>query len=338
MTDPADPSAGPEANAAGSGEAPPIGPSDARAVSERTRRAVELERRRREADHSAARRRARSPLGIAARGLRWARNRQTGPLPRARRMAAVLAAAARGARRDPALLRRLPADLVSAALAPVRVRGASGSPPARPRRSWESERAGARARLAASGREPVALESIADLRIAAIADDPLAGWLRAGCDAAFVHPEDWRRALEKHPPHLLLVTDAWWGNGGSWQYRVAWHAHPDALFLPDLRALAAWCAGRAIPSVFLDTHGTGTNRFAEAAALLDLIVAPDEVTARRYLASPNRRGVGVAVAAAPAGPASAVGLLERIAPTCGIRVAGPGAAPLATLPVESVAA
>ena len=258
-------------------------------------------------------------------------------------MASVLVATLRAARRQPDRLRRLPDDLLAAARGPGRPARALLPAPApapvptpAPARSWERERAAARARLSGEGRPPVELESIADLRVAAIADEPLAAWLRDGCEAVLVRPEDWRTVLERRPPHLLLVADAWWGNGGAWQYRVAWHAHPDALFLPDLRALAAWCAVRAVPSVFVDCHGTHADRFAEAAALLDLVVAPDEATARRYLALPDRRGAGAAVATVPAGPASTVGLLERIAPTCAIRVTAPGAAPLVTIAEEPV--
>jgi hypothetical protein len=266
---------------------------------------------------------------MALRGVRWLRNRQTGPLARARRVASVLRAVVERGSRERWLIRRLPHDLLAAALAPVRTRGSAPSP--KQPRSWASERAAARGRLAGEGRPPRELESIADLCVAAIADEPLASWLCDGCDAVLVRPEDWQTVLERRPPHLLLVADAWWGNGGAWQYRIAWHAHPDALFLPDLRALTDWCAQRGVPSVFLDCHGLDTDRFAEAAALLDLVVAPDEATARRYLELPNRRGAGAAVAAVPAGPASTVGLLERIAPTCAIHVAGTGAAPLATI-------
>jgi hypothetical protein len=296
---------------------------------------VETERRRREAEQAAAHRRSRSPLGRALRILRWLRNRQTGPLPRLRRVGGVLAAAARGARSEPALLRRLPDDLATAVLAPVRVRGPAAL--AGPSRSWEPERAAARRRLAGEGRPAVELGSIGDLRLAAIADESLAGWLRSGCETIFVRPEDWRTQLEARPPQLLAIADAWWGNGGSWQYRVAWHAHPDALLLRDLRALVAWCAERGVPSVFLDTHGAAADRFAEAAALCDLIVAPDEAAARRYLATADRRGAGVAIAAAPAGPASAVGILERVAASCAIRVAGPAADPLVTIDLEAAA-
>lgn len=306
----------------------PAEPDDPRSVSERTRRLVEQERRRREAAEEAARRRARSPIGRVVRGIRWLRNRQTGPLPRLRRMGGVLRDAVRQRRR----LRDLPSDLLSAALAPVRVRGTSAAP--RPPRTWDGERAAARRRLARAGRVPLELAALADLRVAAIADDLLADLLREICEPALLRPEDWRAELEARPPHLLLVESSWRGNGGAWQYRIARHAHPDSLLRRDLRALVGWCAAHDVPSVFWDTAGEpATDRFVDAAALFDLVAAPDEDAAARHREQPDRRGAGIVVLPAPAGPRELREALARLAATAGIRVGGAAADALAIEPV-----
>jgi hypothetical protein len=308
----------------------PAEPDDPRSVSERTRRLVDAEHRRREAAAAAARRRSRSPLGLVMRGIRWLRNRQTGPLPRLRRMGVVL----RDAAREPRRIRALPADLATAAFAPVRVRGTSGPTP--PPRTWDAERAAAARRLARAGREPLELAALADLRVAAIADARLAGLLRETCDAAFVRPEDWRADLDARPPHLLLVESARRGNGGAWQYRIAWHAHPDALLRRDLRALVGWCAARDIPSVFWDTAGEpATDRFVDAAELFDLVAAPDDAAAARHRSHPGRRGAGVVVLSAPSGPDDVRSALRRIAATAGIRV---GSEPVDALAIDPVPA
>ena len=71
--------------------------------------------------------------------------------------------------------------------------------------------------------------------------------------------------MESEPPDLLLIGSAWHGNGGSWQYRIATHAHHLSVGLPDLTALTAWCAARDIPSVFWNTDDpVRTDRFFEA--------------------------------------------------------------------------
>lgn len=294
----------------------------------RTHRLPEHEPSRRETFEE-ARHPARSALGRLVRAIRWLGNRRTGPLPRLRRVGGVV----RDAVREPDRLRRLPEDLLSAALAPVRVRGTSAAPA--PSRTWEAERAAARRRLARVSGAPLELGRLAELRLAAIADDGLAALLREACDAVLVRPEDWRAALEAHPPHLLLVESAWRGNGGAWQYRIAWHAHPDSLLRRDLRALVAWCAVRDIPSVFWDTAGApATDRFVDAAALFDLVAASDEVAAGRHREHPDRRGAGVVVLPLPTERTGVKRALARLAATAGVQV---GKVPVEGLSIEPAA-
>lgn len=167
----------------------------------------------------------------------------------------------------------------------------------------------------------VELDAAGHLRIALVADEPLAGWLSAAFDAVLVRPEDWRRVLDGRLPHLLVVQDARWGNAGAWQYRIAWTAHPDFLLLRDLSALAEWCAGRGVPTVFLATRpGPDAESFLPAARLFDLVVAPDRSTADRYFTDRRDRHA-VAAVPTPADPAAAEELLVRIAATYGIVVA-----------------
>jgi hypothetical protein len=140
------------------------------------------------------------------------------------------------------------------------------------------------------------------------------------------------------PPHLLLVESAWRGNGGAWQYRIAWHAHPDALLRRDLRALVGWCAARDIPSVFWDTTGVpGTDRFVDAAASFDLVAAPDEVASARHRDHPDGRGAGVVVLPASVGREDLDVALRRLTATAGIRIAGERGEPLSLEPIAVAA-
>ena len=153
-------------------------------ISEAAGRAVQADRARVEAAAQAARRRRSSVAGRLDRGLRWLRNRQTGPLPRLRRVAGVLRSTARN--RDS--WRALPDALATALLAPVRV--ASKPPPPRPPRDWSPQRAAARDRLA---RRAALLTGTGGSRrrLAVIADGTdLEAWTRVH-DLVAVRPEDW---------------------------------------------------------------------------------------------------------------------------------------------------
>ncbi|HMJ79848.1 MAG TPA: hypothetical protein VK592_02255 [Candidatus Dormibacteraeota bacterium] len=241
--------------------------------------------------------------------LRWVRNRQTGPLPRMRRMVRVM----REIVRQPQLLPALPAELLRAALAPVRlatIPSASALPP-----DWTAARAAARERLARL-EAPAGVALAADrLRVAFVADTPLAANLSGACDGIALRPEDWQATLATRPLDMLLVESAWAGNGGTWQYRIAWYAHPDSILLRDLKALLAWCAERAVPSVFWDRASrVDGDRFREAAVRFDLIVTADPGRASWYRGSADRRGAGVALLASELGPPRRVHGAEDDAP------------------------
>ena len=138
---------------------------------------------------------------------------------------------------------------------------------------------------------------LGELRVAIVADDELVANLAPDCDLVALRPDDWRRRLSEQPPDLLLVESAWRGPGGSWQYRVAWHGHPDALEQSDLRALVAWSRERDIPTVFWHTAAPHLfGRFRQAAALFDHIAAVDEEAAGAYEAAEERTAASVSVA------------------------------------------
>jgi hypothetical protein len=267
-------------------------------------------------------------MGRLARALRWLLNRESGPVPRARRVGGVLRATAR----EGGPWRSLPEALATAVLAPVR-RSAPSAPPAPPR-DWAPERTAAAARLAAAAAR-LGASRPADLRLAVIADKPdLVGLAKAAGRVIAIRPEDWLADLDAaiavgQGPDLLLVTSARTGNGGAWTYRICWYAHPDSFLHRDLRALLDWCAERGIPSVFLARRGTDATDavdlvrdFGDAALLFDLVLAPDPATAAAFSELPGRRGAGVRVPAAGADLAATLrGLGTLLAEPAGLRTA-----------------
>lgn len=265
---------------------------DPGSINEATRQVVEADRARVLGAEEAARRRRGSLRGRSERIWRWLRNRQSGPLPRLRRVGSVLKATVRG--RGP--WRQLPEALATALLAPVRLPG-KPSPP-RPPRDWTREREEARLRLARAAerlrdREP------ARLRVAVIADDPELARLREVLDLDELRPEDWAEVLDAglaagSCPDLLLVTTARNGNGGAWTYRIAWTAHPDGILHRDLEALTKWCAAHDVPTVFATTEAgpTFAATWGDAARLFDLVLVPDPTIAAVVDERPDRRGIG----------------------------------------------
>jgi hypothetical protein len=257
-------------------------------------------------------------------------------LARIRRVAATLRSAVRDLRTEPAMLRHLPDDLLAAAFAPVRRRTDDGATAAARAEGRESPLVAVRTR-AQRGRA-IELGGAGDLRVALIADEPLAGWLAESFEARLPKPEDWRQVLGDQPPHLLAVQDARWGNRGAWQYRIGWSPHPDGLLIRDLRSLTEWCASGGVPTVFVGTRSwPEAEPYLPAASLFDLVIAPDSDTARRYVAdSPGARGT-VAVAPPPTDPGTAAELLARAAVTLGIALADRTRQPLPVAPSADAA-
>lgn len=275
-------------------------------VSAASRAAAVADREAERLAEEVALRHRRSLAGRVERVARWLRDPRSGPVPRARRMGRVVVEVARAPRSLPALPRAL---LEAAHVPPI----GAGLPPPRPSRDLAPLRQAARARLAAF--DLVAATAGEQLRVALIADDPLAARFAASCEVLAVRPEDWRAALAPSPPDLLVVGSAWYGGAGAWQYRVAWYAHPDALRLPEMRALLAWCAEAGVPSVFWDTAGaTAVPRFGPCARLCDLVVAEDPGAADAYAALADRQGAGVEDAGSAVGGPVADRLRSGLAP------------------------
>jgi len=266
--------------------------TDASATTARSLAAVEAERAAELVADREAERRRRSFAGRTERILRWLGDSRTGPVARLRRMGRVLIEIGRSPRALPAL----PAALITAARIPPL---SPPLPPPRPPRPLEPDRAAARERLMRFDAWVAAREG--PLRVALIADGAPAEPADAAGEIVALRPEDWRVVLQVAPPRILVVT-APRGPGGPWRYRIGWYAHPDALLQRDVWALLGWCAERDIPAIFWDRGGpAGVRTFRATAALCDLIVSDDPLTAARYAALPDRRGAGVAVWDVPHG-------------------------------------
>lgn len=136
----------------------------------------------------------------------------------------------------------------------------------------------------------------ADLWIAGIFDDELARALAPDCNLITFRPDNWEANLEGRRPHMLLVESAERGNGGSWEYRIASTPHADAAGLQDLRELIEWCRANGTPTVFWFTGPLGSvERFSEAAALFDHVVATESNAALRLQRSGDLRAATVLI-------------------------------------------
>ena len=143
-----------------------------------------------------------------------------------------------------------------------------------------------------------------DLWIAGIFDDELARALEPDCNLITFRPDNWQANLEGRRPHMLLVESAERGNDGSWEYRIGSAPHADAAGLQDLRELIDWCRANGTPTVFWFTAPIGSvERFAEAAALFDHVVATEPNAALRLQRSGELRAPTVLVVPPGAQPA-----------------------------------
>ena len=219
--------------------------------------------------------------------FRW----QLAGLKRRRSLRALVAV--RRALADPRTLLTLPATLARVLVGPA--------PPAAPRPQRLSAQASQPAAHAAveqrRGLElqmrmlapppPVALR---DLRVAAVLDEFSESSFGPACDLVTFRPDNWEAVLTRQPPHLLFVESAWKATGGSWQYQVGTYHHAEAVGLPHLRALVAWCRQRGIPAVFWNKEDpVHFGTFMQAAQLFDVVLTTDADCVARYRALPHVR-------------------------------------------------
>lgn len=261
---------------------------------------------------------------LLERVRRSVRRRRTGPVAALRRVVHLLRAARGNADVRGALL----GELVRALRGPARVRptgareaptgGGSIEPDAS---SIEIARRAAARRLNPRGLDRAQAGALAALRVALVADPPLAHAVARVTHVVEIRPEDWQPVLERFRPSLLLVTAATHGSEGAWQYRIGAEAHPDAILHKDLAALVMWAGACGIPSVFWEAGETPTVLLDDPALRFDLVATTDPDRAAKVNADPRRRGVGAIIVPSmpiPADPASSEAALTRIAAAAGL--------------------
>ena len=206
-------------------------------------------------------------------------------LKRRRSLRALVAV--RRALSDPRALLALPATLVRVLAGPAQpvppppVRPTSSSTPAA---HADVDRRRGR-ELAMRMLAPPPAVSLRNLRVAAVLDEFSASSFGPECDLVTFRPDNWEAVLTRQPPHLLLVESAWKAAGGSWQYQVGTYHHAEAVGLPHLRALVAWCRQRDIPTVFWNKEDpVHFGRFTQAAQLFDVVLTTDADCIARYRA------------------------------------------------------
>lgn len=137
-------------------------------------------------------------------------------------------------------------------------------------------------------------------RIALVADQFTTFSLMPDADLIHITPLDWQWKLRIFKPDFLFVESAWRGHKNSWQGKIASYAHNSPV-KPELSKLVAFCQKRYIPTIFWNKEDPfHFERFADAAALFDVIYTTDADSVARYQALPRQafRHVGVLIFAA----------------------------------------
>jgi spore maturation protein CgeB len=154
------------------------------------------------------------------------------------------------------------------------------------------------------------------LVIACILDDFSYQNLKYDCHLYKLPKHDFRGALERRRPHMLLVESAWNGNDGDWKYAVTYQSpQPDN----PLFALLDYCKQVGIPTVFWNKEDSPNyERFIDCARRFDHIFTTDQNCVPRYEVDAPRSKIGVLpFAAQPAlqNPMR-VGKVERLGDVC----------------------
>ena len=113
------------------------------------------------------------------------------------------------------------------------------------------------------------MNSIRQLRVAAIMDEFTESCFLPECELLPLTPDGWKNQIALNPPHLLLVESAWWGFAKLWHRKISEAA-------PELRGLVAWCKVNNIPTVFWNKEDpVHFERFLITASLFDRVFTTD---------------------------------------------------------------
>ncbi len=136
--------------------------------------------------------------------------------------------------------------------------------------------------------------------IALVADQFTTFSLAPDADLIQITPIDWQWKLRFYKPDFLFVESAWRGYKDSWKGKIASYAHSSPN-KPELRRLLEFCHKRKITTIFWNKEDPfHFERFADAAALFDVVYTTDSGSLERYHALPHQRfqHVGVLMFAA----------------------------------------
>ena len=137
-------------------------------------------------------------------------------------------------------------------------------------------------------------------RIAIVADPFTTFSLEPDADLINITPLDWQWKLRFFKPDFLFVESAWRGYKNSWQGKIASYGHSSPNKLELIRLLD-FCRKRKIPTIFWNKEDPfHFERFADAAALFDVVYTTDAGSLARYHSLPHQafQHVGVLMFAA----------------------------------------
>lgn len=137
-------------------------------------------------------------------------------------------------------------------------------------------------------------------RIAIVADIFTTFSLSPDADLIQITPTDWQWKLRFFKPDFLLVESAWRGYKNSWQGKIASYGHTSPT-KPELSKLLDFCHKRKITTIFWNKEDPfHFDRFADAAAMFNVVYTTDANSLDRYRALPHHsfQHVGVLMFAA----------------------------------------
>jgi SAM-dependent methyltransferase/spore maturation protein CgeB len=118
------------------------------------------------------------------------------------------------------------------------------------------------------------------LPVACILDEFSMENFRHECNLLPISYNNWKTELEQLRPAFLLVESAWFGNQGSWQYKITYSKpRPDNLLFELLK----YCGEKKIPTVFWNKEDPPNyGHFIDAARRFDYIFTSDANCVEKY--------------------------------------------------------